>query len=186
MNSRELFFVCMLVVAAVLPFLSWALSAFGFPCRSILDAEGLRWLFCQAADCFRSGLVTFALCCSIMQGVIHSCGLLPLSRAFRDVRFYRCAAVYAAILIPILVAAVFAPDSPLLSVTGSIVGSPLMHALPFIGWFSFIVFCLCYGYKRCKRWTRMLTYGLRRNPLFLPFAIVVSFCYQCVRYMIGS
>lgn len=185
MNRHERNFVCVLIVAALLPFLSWVLSALGVPCRSLLDDEGLRWLYSHASDSLRGFLVTFALCCVIMQGVINRCGILPLSRTFRDRRFYRLAFVYAVILIGFLLAAVLTPNSPFLSITGSVADSPLLHGLPFLGWFSFIVFCLCYGHPRCKRWTRMLTYGLRRNPLALPFAVAVSFCWQCIKYMIG-
>ena len=94
MNRHERNFVCVLIAAALLPFLSWVLSALGVPCRSLLDDEGLRWLYSHASDSLRGFLVTFALCCVIMQGVINRCGILPLSRTFRDRRFYRLAFVY--------------------------------------------------------------------------------------------
>ena len=92
--------------------------------------------------------------------------------------------MYAIVLFVILAAAV-APDSPLLSITGGLAGSPLVDGLFFLGWFSFIVFCLCYGNDRHKPWTRMLTYGIISHPLAIPFAIVVSFCWQCIVYMLG-
>ena len=184
MNSRGRIFVCVLVLAAVLPFLSWVLSALGVPCRSILDDDGLRWLFRHACDCFRSPLVVFALCCLMMQGCIQKARLFPLSRTLRRPRFWRLVAIYAAILVPILIAA-FRPGSPLLSITGGIAGSPLLDGLLFLGWFSFLAFCLCYGHSREERWTRMLTYGIRRHPLTLPFAVALSFCWQCIEYMIS-
>lgn len=183
MNSNERNFVVLLLVAGVLPFLSWALSALGLPCRSIFDDEGLRWLFRHAADCLHSRLVMLALCCLMMQGVIKE-SLLPLGETIRRPRFLRHAAMYAIVLFVILAAAM-APDSPLLSITGGLAGSPLVDGLFFLGWFSFIVFCLCYGNDRHKPWTRMLTYGIISHPLAIPFAIVVSFCWQCVVYMLG-
>ena len=41
MTNNKRAFVSCLVLAAVLPFLSWVLSALGVPCRSLLDGEGL-------------------------------------------------------------------------------------------------------------------------------------------------
>ena len=184
MNNKERVFVFFLVLAALLPFFSWALSALGVPCRSILDDEGLRWLFRHASDCLHSRLVMLALCCTMMQGVIQKSRLFPLSKTFRQPRFYRCAAIYALVLILILVAAL-SPESPLLSITGGIAGSPLLDGLFFLGWFSFIVFCLCYGHSKRTPWIGMLIFGLRRHPLVLPFAVVVSFCWLCVEYMLS-
>ena len=46
-----------------------------------------------------------------------------------------------------------------------------------------MAFCLCYGHSQRESWTEMLTYGLRRYPLALPFAVVLSFCWQCIDYM---
>ena len=177
-------FVFCLILAAVLPFLSWVLSALGVPCRSILDDEGLRWLFRHINDCLHSRLVMCALCCLMMQGVIQKSGILPLGRAFRDPRFLRYLAIYAIVFIPILLAAA-APESPLRSITGGLAGSPLLDGLLFLGWFSFIVFCLCYGHTKHEPWTKMLTHGIRNHPLVIPFAIVLSFCWQCVEYMVA-
>ena len=189
MNSSQAFdrrsqhvFVFCLVLAAVLPFLSWVLSALGVPCRSILDGDGLRWLFRHASDCLHSRLVMLALCCLMLQGVIQKSRFFPLGQTFRQPRFLRCVAVYAVVFISIMFAAM-APDSPLLSITGGLAGSPLLDGLLFLGWFSFMVFCLCYGHTSHEPWTRMLTYGIRRHPLVIPFAIVLSFCWQCVEYM---
>lgn len=185
MNNNERGFSILLMLAALLPFLSWALSALGLPCRSILDDEGLRWLFRHLSDCLHSQLVMFVLCFLMMQGVIKESGILPLSRAFRDTKFLRYLAVYSVVLISVMLVAV-APDSPLLSVTGGIAGSPLLDGLPFFGWFSFIAFCLCYGHNKCESWPKMLTYGIRSYPLAIPFAIILSFCWQCIQYMIDS
>lgn len=183
MNNKVRAFVVCLVVAALLPFVSWVLSALGVPCRSILDADGLRWLFRHASDCLHSRLVMFALCCLMMQGVIKESGILPLGRAFLDQKFLRYTAVYAVVFLTILFAAA-KPGSPLLSITGGIVGSPLMDGLLFLGWFSFIVFCLCYGHTKREPWWRMLTHGIRSHSLAIPFAIALSFCWQCLEYMI--
>lgn len=181
MSSNERNFTILLVLAALLPFLSWVLSALGVPCRSILDEEGMRWLFRHASDCLHSRLVMLVLCCLMMQGAIKE-SLLPLGKTFRQPRFYRCLAVYAIVLVAIVLAAVW-PGSPLLSITGGLAGSPFLDGLLFLGWFSFVVFCLCYGHTSLKPWTRMLTSGIRSHPLAIPFAIVLSFCWQCLKYM---
>ena len=181
MNNSHRAFVFVFMLAALLPFLSWVMSALGVPCRSILDAEGLRWLFRHASDCLHSRLVMFALCCLMMQGVIAK-SLLPLGKTFRNPRFFRYTAVYAVVFIAIILAAI-APDSSLLSIMGGIAGSPFLDGLLFLGWFSFIVFCLCYGHSKTEPWWQTLTYGIRRHSLAIPFAIVVSFCWQCVEYM---
>ena len=183
MNSKERVFVVALIVAAFLPFLSWVLSALGAPCRSILDAEGLRWLFRHASDSLHSQLMMLALCCLMLLGVIQK-SLLPFGKTFREPRFLRYTAIYAVVFVAIVLFAV-APDSPLLSITGGIAGSPLLDGLLFLGWFSFIVFCLCYGHTKREPWTEMLTYGIRRHPLAIPFAIVISFCWLCVQYMMS-
>ena len=176
-------FVFCLVLAALLPILSWALSALGAPCRSILDDEGLRWLFRHASDCLHSRLVMVVLCGTMMLGVIQK-SLLPFGKTFRQLRFYRYAAVYAIVFVLILLAAL-APDNPLLSITGRLAGSPLLDGLLFLGWLSFMAFCLCYGHRGSEPWTEKLTYGISRYPLAIPFAIVVSFCWQCIVYMLN-
>lgn len=182
MNNKERAFVIALVIAVLLPFVSWVLSALGVPCRSILDDEGLRWLFRHVSDCLHSRLVMFALCCLMMQGVIKESGILPLGRAFQDPKFLRYTVIYAAVFLTIVFAAI-SPSSPLLSITGGFAGSPFLDGLLFLGWFSFIVFCLCYGHSEKKPWPKMLTHGIRNHPLAIPFAIVLSFCWQCIMYM---
>ena len=132
MNNNERNFTILLALAASLPFLSWVLSALGVPCRSILDDDGLRWLFRHVSDCLHSRLVMFALCCLMMQGVIKQSGILPLGRAFRDPRFLRYLAIYSIVFLTILIAAI-APSSPLLSVTiksCTFVTIPLADKLP--------------------------------------------------------
>ncbi|MCH5167992.1 MAG: AbgT family transporter [Prevotellaceae bacterium] len=184
MSNSERNFACLLVMAALLPFLSWVLSVLGVPCRSIFDDDGLRWLFRHAADCLHSRIVAFTLCCLMMQGVIRE-SLVPFGKTFRQSRFYRFAAVYAVVFICILIAIAAPDNSPLLSITGGLVGSPLLDGLPFLGWFSFIVFCLCYGHNSHKSWAKMLTYTIRNHPLAIPFAVVTSFCWQCIEYMLN-
>ena len=182
MNSSGRLFGVSLVLALVLPFLSWVLSALGVPCRSLLDGEGLRWLFRHAADSLHSQLVMLVLCLILVVGVIQRSRLLPLARTIRQARFLRYAAVFAVVLAAIMLAAT-TPESPLLSITGGLAGSPLADGLPFLAWLSVMVFCLCYGHSQREPWTEMLTYGLRRYPLALPFAVVLSFCWQCIDYM---
>ena len=161
--------------------LSWVLSALGVPCRSLLDGEGLRWLCRHAADSLHSRLVMLVLCCLMLLGAVQK-SLLPFGQTVRQSRFLRYVAVYLVVLIAILLAAI-APDSPLLSITGGIVGSPLMDGFPFLVWLSFLAFCLCYGHGKRESWMSMLTYGISRHPLAIPFAIVLSFCWQCLQYM---
>ena len=181
MTNNKRAFVSCLVLAAMLPFLSWVLSALGMPCRSLLDGEGLRWLCRHAADSLHSRLVMLVLCCLMLLGAVQK-SLLPFGQTVRQSRFLRYVAVYLVVLIAILLAAI-APDSPLLSITGGIVGSPLMDGFPFLVWLSFLAFCLCYGHGKRESWMSMLTYGISRHPLAIPFAIVLSFCWQCLQYM---
>ena len=185
MNNSERSFSILLMLAVLLPFLSWALSALGVPCRSILDGEGLRWLFRHVSDCLHGQFVMFALCCLMMQGVIKKSEILPLGRTIRDTKFLLYFAVYSIVFISIILAAT-TTDSPLLSITGGLAGSPLLDGLLFLGWFSFIVFCFCYGHNKSEPWPKMLTHGIRTYPLAIPFAIVLSFCWQCILYMIPS
>lgn len=184
MNNKERAFVLCLVLAALLPFLSWVLSALYVPCRSILDGEGLRWLFRHASDCLHSRLVMFVLCLQMLSGVIQK-SMVPFGKTIRQPRFHRYAAVYVIVLTLILLASVD-PDSPLLSITGGITDSPLLDGLPFLAWLSFMAFCLCYGHNKRESWIGMLTHGIRSYPLAIPLAIVISFCWQCIDYMINS
>ena len=182
MNNVQRCFAFCLALAALLPFLSWVSSALGVPCHSILDGDGMRWLFRHASDCLHSQFLMLVLCCQMLLGVVQK-SLLPFGRTFRHPRFIRCVIVYVLVLAAILLAA-FAPGSPLLSITGGMEGSPLMEGLPFLIWLSLMVFCLCYGQGEHTPWTAMLTYSFHRYPLTIPFAIVLSFCWQCVCYML--
>jgi len=131
MNNSERSFSILLMLAVLLPFLSWALSALGVPCRSILDGEGLRWLFRHVSDCLHGQFVMFALCCLMMQGVIKKSEILPLGRTIRDTKFLLYFAVYSVVFISIILAAT-TTDSPLLSITGGLAGSPLLDGLLFL------------------------------------------------------
>lgn len=182
MNNSQRSFVGCMVFAVLLPFLSWVLSALGVSCHSILDGDGLRWLFRHAGDCLHSQLLMLALCGLMLLGVVQG-SLLPFGQTIRNPRFIRFAVGYAVWLVAILSAASVS-ESPLLSITGGIAGSPLMDGLPFLAWLSLMVFCLCYGHGEREPWTAILTYGFRRYPIVIPFAIVLSFCWQCICYIL--
>lgn len=184
MNSKERLLVGTLTAAASLPFISWLFSAVGLPCRSILDGEGLRWLFRHGGDCLGGRLMTFAFCGVVLLGAAKRSGLLPLSRAVRRPRMIRYAVICAIVLCLFLLLALSA-ESPLLSLTGGIAGSPFLDGLPLLTWTVAVSFCLCYGQSDGIPLSDMLTYGLRRYPIVLVLAAVVSFVILCVTYMIG-
>ena len=53
------------VVAGIVPFVSWVLQALGFPVRSLLSDDGVRWFFQHGAESlFGYGVLVgiFALC----------------------------------------------------------------------------------------------------------------------------
>ena len=60
------------VAVCVLP-ASWMLSAFGYPCRSLISDEGLRWLFLHLYSLIATPLTACALVYASAAGALEIC-----------------------------------------------------------------------------------------------------------------
>ncbi|MCM1108119.1 MAG: AbgT family transporter [Clostridium sp.] len=177
---------------------SWIGSAAGWPLRSLLSAEGLRWLFARAPGLTaRSGVVMLWLLLTAW-GALSYVGLpavlgalfcrRPVSQRQRHA-FGMSAAVLAA-WAGLLVMWGVPPHGVLLSATGRLWPSPLVNGLlPAIA-VGLIAVALCYGLlgntiSTRREMIRLFSHGVSGHAQWLWLYVVASFLWVCVRYILG-
>lgn len=175
------------IVAFVLPFVSWLIWSFGLPVESLLSSEGLRWLFLHSiANSFDNDLFFCVLAISAL-GVWLRVIPHPTIISVRRRAVLICLFV-GLLLVSVASFAAFHPDSPLLSINGTIVGSPLSHgALPFLC-NSIILLGIIYGFvvgaiRSLDTFVDVLVSGVRKYAPWLLLYLLVSFDAACMEYI---
>ncbi|MBQ3991704.1 MAG: hypothetical protein II645_00960 [Bacteroidaceae bacterium] len=173
------------VVAGIVPFVSWVLQALGFPVRSLLSDDGVRWFFQHGAESlFGYGVLVgiFALCafaCLRFVGMGESVRRGPLIVCL----------LFAASLDTLLLLAAFHPRSPLISLTGSLWPSPLAHGLPFALCLGLILVALLYGVlvraiRDTSTFARFLCSGYTRYAVWMVLLMICAFIFQCLKFVL--
>lgn len=192
MNSKRFLsyiIVFLIVVALLLPILSWIFSALGFDCKSLLSDVGWRWMFYNLPLLFVSKWTVLCLSAVIAFGSIIRCGLFD-----KNVRL-DTSALYVVLLVSVLLVIALSfsalhPQSPLLSITGGIKGSPYLSGLPTI-----LIWCLTFlaalyavqsqNVKSIDDFCELFTYGIKRFPSFIVITMLLSFICSCLSFIIG-
>ena len=177
----------LLIANFLLPFGSWMLSAFGFPCNSLFSDEGWRWLFLHSSDVILNRWTLLCLGVIIMVGAVEKSGLLSVN--FRRDRHAVCCALLTALffLLTFVVAALY-QQSPLIGITGRLYPSPLLHGLPAAGVIAVVATSVVFGLcsdriSSASALSSLFTHGMRRYADFLFVSILLSLLYNCFTYI---
>ncbi|MGN0232918.1 MAG: hypothetical protein ACI4B5_00665 [Bacteroidaceae bacterium] len=166
---------------------SWMMSAFGYPCRSLISDEGLRWLCLHLDSLIASPLTTYALVYTSAAGALEIC--IRIYRRSRFTTSVWTAILVALVLLGVPMLAFILPDSPLRAITGGIWPSPLMHGLPVIIAVIILVVAMLYAYLNLyltspEKFCFMLSWGIRRHAIWVVVAMLLSFIHGTLRYIL--
>ncbi len=189
-NPRYLpWLICLgLLAAFVLPFAGWLAWSFGLPVGSLFSSEGLRWLALHAVgECFNHTLAVSVLATSAL-GVWQLALRHPTIPSMRRHAIQVCLAVSLLMLGIALVAALH-PESPLLSINGSLYPSAFSR-----GFWPYITLCaamlgVVYGFqvgliRSLSLLVESLVYGVCRYILWLFLVLVLQFDWACIGYVL--
>ncbi len=172
------------LTALLLPCLTWMLSAFGFPVRSLFDEDGWRWLFLHATKEFFSYVVQVCLLGSMACGSLHYVGFFSRGHSMPAVWMS-----FGVVLVCVaaLCFAATSSHSPLLGVTGHLFPSPFLYGLPAALSLTVMLASLTYGLltmriRRLRDVSFFLIHGIRRYAGFLMAVMLLSFLYSCIKY----
>lgn len=190
-NSAKLLprFICVaLLVALLLPGVSWLVWSFGAPVDSLFTDEGLRWLFRHALPlCFDE---TLFVC--ILAGSAY--GVWSLSLRHPSIPSVRRRAMLTALctgvcMLGVLSLAAFHPSSPLLSINGTLRHSPFSQ-----GFFPLFFLCaialgvvhafVVGAVRSSDALVRALLAGVRDCADWFLLVLVFNFDRACVCYVL--
>lgn len=187
--SSVLLLVLVLTTVCV-PFVSWLFSALEFNVRSLLSDEGLRWLFKYGTESlFNYWVILFLMLLETLGAYRYT--LRWHHRHTSRPALVLCALAFFLVCVCGMAVAAFWSHSPLLSVTGELFPSPLVHGLPCFLMASALLSFVLYGVlSHCisslRDLHRFLTYGLSHYAVWLLLAMLLSFLLQCISYCFFS
>lgn len=179
----------LLTLCLAVPFLSWLLWSLGMDVRSLYSDEGLRWVFQRLPG------LTFG-------PVLQACLLLAWAAAVwrrvwlsgeagRALPAVAATCVLGLLMGGLLMAMAFGVRSPLLSITGTVAGSPLLHGLPVVvpvmaGGLGLLHGLLTRMVRTPTQLSGLLCAAFSDSPALLACMVMASCCWQCVAYMLGA
>ena len=178
--------VALSVVAVSLPFFSWILAALGLPVDNMLSDDGLRWFFLHMPEPIMNYYVMVIILSLSALGCMQ---YVRFGEEDRSSRLNLAVCFGLAFLIDVLLLlAAFHPRSPLISLTGRLVPSPLLHGLPFILCIGIILVAFVWGLLTRQltshtSYRQFLSEGFRRYGSLMVAAMLVSFIWYCIRYV---
>ena len=173
-------------VSVALPFFSWILSAVGQPVNSILSDDGLRWLFIHMPELFANYYVIVVVVAISAYACLEYVGWGEAA-SVRRTPLLVCLALALFIDVLLLFAA-FHPQSPLVSLTGSLNPSPFLHGLPFILCFGLMLVAYVYGVlthriSTFSTFKSFLSSGFVRYGALMVLSMLLSFIFHCFCYI---
>jgi len=177
----------LIVVAMMLPIISWMLSAMGFDCKSLLSEEGWRWIFYNIPIACANKWNVLCISSIIGVGSIIRCGILD-RKTKKDTKVLYFVSFVLVLLIAILLVCALHPHSPLLSVTGELKNSPFIHGLPTVFIWCVIFLSILYAVftqriKTIEDFSAMFTHGIRSLSSVIVIAMLLSFIVRCIAYI---
>lgn len=177
----------LIVVAMMLPIISWMLSAMGFDCKSLLSEEGWRWIFYNIPIACANKWNVLCISSIIGVGSIIRCGILD-RKTKKDTKVLYFVLFVLVLLIAILLVCALHPHSPLLSVTGELKNSPFIHGLPTVFIWCVIFLSILYAVftqriKTVEDFSAMFTHGIRSLSSVIVIAMLLSFIVRCIAYI---
>lgn len=177
----------LIVVAMMLPIISWMLSAMGFDCKSLFSEEGWRWIFYNIPIACANKWNVLCISSIIGVGSIIRCGILD-KKTKKDTKVLYFVLFVLVLLISILLVCALHPHSPLLSVTGELKNSPFIHGLPTVFIWCVIFLSILYAVftqriKTVEDFSAMFTHGIRSLSSVIVIAMLLSFIVRCIAYI---
>ena len=177
----------LIVVAMILPIISWMLSAMGFDCKSLLSEEGWRWIFYNIPIACANKWNVLCISSIIGVGSIIRCGILD-RKTKKDTKVLYFVSFVLVLLIAILLVCALHPHSPLLSVKGELKNSPFIHGLPTVFIWCVIFLSILYAVftqriKTIEDFSAMFTHGIRSLSSVIVIAMLLSFIVRCIAYI---
>lgn len=187
MNSLLSRIVLLLLAMAswVFPCLTWILSAFDLPVRSLFSDEGLRWLFYNGSASLVGYPIELIILFLLSLGAFRYVGFF--SRPWKSpVAWYATLVLFVALVL-LLASGAFSVHSPLVSITGTLQHSPFLFGLPTAFCLVLLVTALFYGLlsgrlKHASDFAALLTYGVSHYASWLLSAMLLSFLVSCIRF----
>ncbi|NPD91454.1 AbgT family transporter [Xylanibacter muris] len=188
----------LLVSNAVLFVGAWLFAA-GFPdmgIRSLLSAEGIRWVFSNFISSLQTPLLIYIILVFMAYGCVRESGILSLAHFFKGVAYRQRLALWFTLAVVVLYIGMIVfltciPHALLLSVTGELWPSPFSAALvPVISVgvmfvtvvyggvsgsfhsFSDVIIAVCSGISSA-------------SPVIFLYILAMQFC-SCVLYVAGA
>ncbi|MGN1255596.1 MAG: hypothetical protein ACI4UA_00345 [Bacteroidaceae bacterium] len=166
---------------------SWMMSAFGFPCRSLISDEGLRWLSLHLDSLIASPITAYALVYSSAAGALEICVRIYRQNHNNNILWTTLIVAIMFLSVPIL--AFILPDSPLRAITGGIWPSPLIYGLPVIIAVITLAVAMLYAYLSLYitspgKFCFILLWGIRRHAIWIVMAMLLSFIYGTLQYIL--
>ena len=186
-NFLSYLILLLLVVAVMLPIISWILSALGFDCKSLLSEEGWRWIFYNIPVACANKWNVLCISSIIGLGSVIRCGIFD-RKTKKDINALYLVSIVLVLLVALLFVIALHPHSPLLSVTGEIKNSPFIHGLPTVFIWCVIFLSILYAFQTqrintIEDFSDLFTYGIRRFSSIIVIAMFLSFVTRCIAYI---
>ena len=186
-NFLSYLILLLLVVAVMLPIISWILSALGFDCKSLLSEEGWRWIFYNIPVACANKWNVLCISSIIGLGSVIRCGIFD-RKTKKDTNALYLVSIVLVLLVALLFVIALHPHSPLLSVTGEIKNSPFIHGLPTVFIWCVIFLSILYAFQTqrintIEDFSDLFTYGIRRFSSIIVIAMFLSFVTRCIAYI---
>jgi len=174
----------LVVLQLLLMLVSWLLNA-AFPVsgvRSLLSAEGLRWLFGHFTETLAQPLLVWIVLLSMAYGCLIHCGIFHRGRSYRERQALLLTWLLLLLLVGVMALLTLIPHAVLLSATGSLWPSPFSQSLVPVIAFSVIALSMVYGvvagcYVSLSAVYEALLDGVRlAAPLFLFYVLLIQVC----------
>ena len=180
----SLVLVLLCVTALVIPCLSWLLSAFGLPVRSLLGEEGWRWLFAYGMDSMGGHWIILMIWVCTAVGSMRVSGLIRTDISSSRNGVIATGVVAVSYLSVLLLFAIH-PHSPLLGITGTLYHSAFMWGLPCALCMGCMLCSIVYGIVSghihgLDDVFRLITYGVSHYSSWILCAMLLSFQWACL------
>ena len=175
----------------LLALVSWVVSALvpGAGLRSLLDGEGVRWLFRNSTSSLLSPLLVWLLMGSMAWGCMKGSGVMRMrTGVYRERAAFGAMLLCVAVYVGAIILLALVPHAVLLSATGSLFPSPFSAALVPVVLMGISVASLVFGavagrYESISHCFRTIAAGIGSGAPFIIFYMLAAHCWSCIKYV---
>jgi aminobenzoyl-glutamate transport protein len=181
----------LVICQMLLMLVSWLFSA-AYPTsgvRSLLSAEGLRWLMGHFSDLLATPLLVWIVLCSIAWGCLSRSCLLHRPTNYRERRAQFMALLLLGIIVGVMVLLTATPHAVLLSAVGGLWPSPFSASLVPVIAFSVTLISAFYGmvsgrFENISAVYDGVLHGICQGAPWLLFYVLVIQIYESFRFVL--